>query len=121
MKLYGLRIFVDDLAAAKSFYTEALGLPLNWEMPHLHAFGVALDNAELIIELAQDEEEKSWTGRFVGASLEVDDIHKTHDWLRAAGVVFVMEPTKQEWGGVLAHFHDPAGNILTLLGTRQET
>ncbi len=29
---------------------------------------------------------------------------------------FTMPPTKQPWGGVLAHLKDPDGNVLTLLG-----
>jgi len=27
-----------------------------------------------------------------------------------------MSAQKQEWGGTLAHFEDPAGNVLTLFG-----
>jgi len=27
-----------------------------------------------------------------------------------------MSAQKQEWGGTLAHFEDPAGNVLTLVG-----
>jgi predicted enzyme related to lactoylglutathione lyase len=34
----------------------------------------------------------------------------------AKGVHFTAPPEKQEWGGTLAHFEDPAGNVLTLVG-----
>ncbi|MDD7911869.1 MULTISPECIES: VOC family protein [Pseudovibrio] len=116
MKLYGLRIFVDDLTAAKTFYIETMGLSLHWELPELGAFGAALDNAELIVETAQDAEGRSYVGRFVGASLQVDDIYDEYDRLKSLGVHFETEPEEQEWGGVLAHFKDPSGNTLTLLG-----
>jgi len=31
------------------------------------------------------------------------------------GVEFVEEPTRQFWGGWLADFRDPTGNVLTLV------
>ncbi|SDR32348.1 VOC family protein [Pseudovibrio sp. Tun.PSC04-5.I4] len=116
MKLYGLRIFVTDMAVAKEFYGDTLELPIIWERPELGAFGVKLENAELIIEVAHGEEERGYVGRFLGASLQVDDIVDTYERLCEEGVDFPTPPEKQEWGGVLAHFHDPFGNVLTLLG-----
>jgi len=40
MKLYGVRIFVDDYAAARAFYAERLGLAVVWDMAEMGAFGV---------------------------------------------------------------------------------
>ncbi len=116
MKLYGLRIFVSDIEKAREFYADTLGLPLNWDMPEPGAFGARLDNAELIIEQAHNEEDQEYIGRFLGASLQVDDIVDTCERLSEKGVAFSSPPEKQVWGGVLAHFHDPFGNVLTLLG-----
>jgi predicted enzyme related to lactoylglutathione lyase len=28
-------------------------------------------------------------------------------------------PEKQPWGGIVAHFRDPDGNVITLLGSTQ--
>ena len=39
-----------------------------------------------------------------------------YDALREKGVRFTAAPEKQPWGGTLAHFQDPEGNELTLLG-----
>ncbi len=117
MKLYGVRIFVDDLAAARAFYVEVLGLPVVWEMAEQGALGVSVGGPQLIIEATpKDGEDVALVGRFLGLSLQVDDIQVTHAALVDKGVVFTMPPTKQFWGGWLAHFTDPAGNILTLLG-----
>lgn len=117
MRLYGVRIFVDDLIAARRFYVEQLGLCVNWEMGELDAFGAALDNAELIVERsAPGDEGGGLVGRFVGVSLQVDDIQAEFEALRARGVTFEGPPVRQPWGGWLAHFRDPAGNVLTLLG-----
>jgi lactoylglutathione lyase len=44
----------------------------------------------------------------------VQDIDATYTALVAAGVEFDMPPTKQPWGGTLALFKDPDGNIFYL-------
>ncbi len=117
MKLYGIRIFVDDYQAARTFYAETLGLPVAWEMAEHGAMGVKVGDPELIVEaVAPDGEYADLVGRFVGVSLRVDDIQATHVDLAEKGVVFTAPPEKQFWGGWLAHFKDPAGNVLTLLG-----
>lgn len=36
--------------------------------------------------------------------------------LLARGVEFLAPPQRMPWGGVLAHFRDPDGNVLTLVG-----
>lgn len=117
MKLYGARIFVDDIEAARQFYTEVLGLPLAWNMPDHGVFGVKAGTPELIIEAAPDDDEaRQMVGRFAGLSLEVADIAETYQALVEKGVAFVSPPERQFWGGELAHFKDPSGNVLTLLG-----
>lgn len=117
MRLYGVRVFVDDFAAARRFYAETLGLEIDWEMAEAGAAGFKVGAATLIVEAAgRDREYGDLVGRFVGVSLEVDDIEATWRALSARGVEFEAPPEKQPWGGTLAHFRDPAGNVLTLLG-----
>ncbi len=120
-RLYGTRVYVRDHDAAVRFYTETVGLRL------IFSDGVSwaeLDtgDAHLCLErlAAGDHEGDDLVGRFVGVSLQVDDIQKTYDELTAAGVVFESPPAPQPWGGVLAHFRDPEGNVLTLLGSPSE-
>ena len=64
-----------------------------------------------------DAELGALAGRFVGVSLQVPDIEAAHNSLVARGVEFLAPPEPQQWGGVLAHFRDPDGNVLTLLGS----
>lgn len=117
MKLYGVRIFVDDFQAARTFYAGTLGLPVAWEMAEQGAFGVIVGGPQLIIEAVEPGgDDDARVGRFIGVSLQVDDIHSSHARLRDRGVVFTGPPERQDWGGWLAHFDDPAGNTLTLLG-----
>lgn len=118
MKLYAQRVFVDDLAAAKHFYGELLGLTALWEWGP--AIGYDVGGPTLIVEEESaddgDPSEPSAVGRFIGCSLQVDDIAATHARLAARGVPFLAPPEAMPWGGTLAHFRDPAGNVLTLFG-----
>ena len=117
MELYGVRVFVDDFRAARAFYVDTLGLSVAWDMSEHGAIGLEVGGPHLIVEgIDRDEDDGELVGRFVGLSLKVDDIHDTHASLSAKGVRFDGPPEKQFWGGWLAHFEDPAGNTLTLLG-----
>lgn len=117
MRLYGVRIFVDDFAAARQFYAETLGLEIAWEMAEHGVAGFKVGSAELIVEaIGSHREYADLVGRFVGVSLQVKDIEATWRDLSAKGVEFETPPEKQFWGGTLAHFKDPADNVLTLLG-----
>jgi predicted enzyme related to lactoylglutathione lyase len=115
MRLYGLRIWTTDMEAAKRFYGETLGLKLVWDMEGAAAFEVG--GPAFIVEWEdRSGEEESLAGRFVGCSLSVDDIEAAYRDLTAKGAAFPVPPEKQPWGGTLAHFKDPCGNVLTLLG-----
>jgi predicted enzyme related to lactoylglutathione lyase len=48
-------------------------------------------------------------------NLAVDDIRAAHARLVRAGVVFTRAPEAEEWGGRVATFLDPDGNLLQLL------
>jgi len=95
MRLQGLRIFVDDLAAARQFYHEILELPIDQDA---------------------EAEDRALIGRFVGCAIAVDDIAATYAALTAKRVKFTGPPERQPWGGVFAHFEAPSHNVLTLLG-----
>jgi predicted enzyme related to lactoylglutathione lyase len=117
MRLYGIRIFVDDLEVARDFYERDLGLAVKWTHGNV-AVGYDL-GADLIVEAIDpeaEENDQALVGRFVGCSIAVDDIDGTYEKLTARGVAFVGPPEQQAWGGKLAHFEDPSGNVLTLLG-----
>ena len=116
MKLYALRIFVNEWERACQFYEQTLGLPLKFKDSSMGWAEFDVGGASLALErVAEDDAEgSSLVGRFLGISLEVDDISATYEALQKKGVEFVSPPEKQTWGGTLAHFKDPEGNILTL-------
>lgn len=118
MRLYGVRIWVNDMDAARRFYGETLGLKPRWDYGAVVGFEVGEpDGPQFIVELDdRSHDEESLVGRFVGCSLSVDDIEAIYGELVAKGVQFLGPPEKQPWRGTLAHFKDPSGNTLTLLG-----
>jgi predicted enzyme related to lactoylglutathione lyase len=48
-------------------------------------------------------------------NLAVDDIRGAHSRLAGAGVVFTRPPEREDWGGQVATFQDPDGNLLQLM------
>ena len=117
-KLRALRIFVTDWDRALRFYSETLGMRVEFAGSEMGWAELDTGEARLALERidAGDEEARELVGRFVAVSLEVADIQERYKSLVAKGVEFLAPPEHQAWGGVLAHFRDPDGNVLTLLG-----
>lgn len=115
--LSAVRVFVSDLARALDFYTGPLRLQVSGTDGESWIL-FRLSNAMLLVEAvsADSSEYDALVGRFTGMSFDTEDIDGVHQRLSGLGVRFEGPPEKQHWGGVLAHFHDPDGNILTLVG-----
>ncbi len=118
MKLYAVRIFVRRWSESCNFYRECLKLPerfrddeAGWAEYDLGGSCFGLQRVD-----ESDKEGQKLVGRFVGVSLQVEDIETSYRDLLSQGVKFTAPPEKQEWGGSLAHFVDTDGNVLTLLG-----
>jgi catechol 2,3-dioxygenase-like lactoylglutathione lyase family enzyme len=113
-----VRIFVTDWPRAVRFYTETLGMPVLFRDEELGWAQLATGEAQLAIERftpetdERAEEAQHLVGRFVGASLAVEDIYGAYELLGSRGVDFVAPHEQMSWGGVLAHIRDPDGNIL---------
>ena len=118
LNLNTARIFVRDIARARKFYADKLGLALKAEGTH-HGYCVFdAGNAELVVEVVSFDapaEEQALVGRFTGLSFLVDDVHQQHRALSAKGVVFTGAPEVQFWGGMLATLRDPDGNQLQIV------
>ena len=110
-----IRVFVPDVEAVRAFYRDQLGLAEACADDQVLVFTTG--TADLIVEAADpnDPEEAPLIGCFVGVSFAVPDLHAAHRALSAKGVRFEAGPEWQDWGALLAHVPDPAGNILTLV------
>ena len=113
--LYAVRVFVSDWEKAVEFYQTTLGMKVVFKSPEMGWAQLDTGACNLAIERA-DAESEELVGRFAGVSLHVPDIQATYEVLSDRGVAFNSPPEKQSWGGTLAHFKDPDGNVLTLLG-----
>ena len=118
LNLNTARIFVRDIARARKFYADKLGLALKAEGTH-HGYCVFdAGNAELVVEAVGFDapaQEQALVGRFTGLSFLVADVHLQHRALSAKGVVFTGAPEVQFWGGTLATLRDPDGNQLQIV------
>lgn len=117
MQLTAVRLFVRDIAQARDFYAQALGLPLRSDGTQ-HGYCVfAAGPASLVVEAVAPEapaDDQALVGRFTGLSFAVTDIQARYQELTARGVPFCAAPEVQAWGGITATFKDPAGNELQL-------
>lgn len=117
-RIGAVRIFVRDIARARHFYADLLGLPDQVDGEDFSAFRLA--GTDIVIEVATGPQE-DLVGRFTGISFATSNIEAVLDDLRAARVPVTGAPEKQVWGGVLAHIADPDGNEITLVEYPQET
>jgi len=114
-KLDVITLFVEDLPASKTFYTEVFGLEVIWEddasavvkMSNLIINLLRVSNAPTLIEpipvAAPDASRALLT-------IEVDDANAVCADLEAHGVTLLNGPIDRPWGRRTAAFADPAGN-----------
>lgn len=109
----GVTIWTDDLDRLVHFYQNVLGLT-----PHsTHTGFTAFRFGELRLNLGLHSQVKG-KGRDpyrIMINLGTEDIHRAHEQFLAQGVEFIRSPEQESWGGWVATFLDPDGNILQLL------
>jgi catechol 2,3-dioxygenase-like lactoylglutathione lyase family enzyme len=116
MQLAAVRIFVDELALARDFYRDVLGLELDYDGSDFGFCKFASGGIQIILEsVAPASEDRALVGRFLGLSFAVSDIEREFVTLSARGVKFTGSPELQNWGGALATLQDPSGNQLQIV------
>ncbi len=113
MKIAYVNVFVSDLDRALRFYESKLGLRVaHSDTGHGYA---SLSAGPVHLGLAvAGAEQADWVGRHTGVGFAVADLDAEFERLSSAGVAFPMPPTRQPWGGYLALFADPDGNVFYL-------
>jgi len=110
---------VDDLAAARSFYGDTLGLEVTEENGLLQ-LGIAGGNPVLVYP-----KEDHTPATFTILNFPVEDIDAVADELIGRGITFERYDEEQHdekgifrgGGPLIAWFKDPAGNILSIIQT----
>jgi predicted enzyme related to lactoylglutathione lyase len=110
-----LNVHVRDFERALAFYRDALGFrPESIDKSFNYA---RFDVGGMPFAVAADP---SATGpvhdRLAGIGIVVPDVDAAFAELKAKGVRFTMEPSRQPWGGYMAMFADPDGNVFYLDG-----
>ncbi|MEM1291483.1 MAG: VOC family protein [Cyanobacteria bacterium P01_H01_bin.162] len=118
MQLDTVRVFVTDVVRSRPFYQELLelnlevdGSPNGYVVFISGSISIVVENSEA----SDDTTGELLVGRFTGLSFRVSNISESYNKLLESGVEFLDPPEKQSWGGVIASFRDPDGNILTLI------
>jgi extradiol dioxygenase family protein len=129
---FHLAVPVDDLAAARRFYGEVLGLRqgrssdtwVDWDLRG-HQFVTHLAPARADRRHSNAVDGHDVPVPHFGLILAVPEFHKLADRLRAAGTDFVIEPyvrfegqPGEQWTMFL---HDPAGNALEFKAFADDT
>jgi len=111
---------VNDLAAAKAFYSQTLGLEVE-EIPAGLLLKIAGGNGTLIYPKANHT-----PATYTTLNFPVDDVEQAVDELTSKGVTFEQYDNLTDERGIarglstgqgpdIAWFKDPAGNILSVL------
>src|SRR5579864_8718231 len=121
-RLWYVNVFVTDLKRAVDFYQHTLGLPLEFQEEQFGYASFAPEGIRFGIARVDPKapESSGMVGRHTGIGFGVPDLDAAHRELAAKGVRFTMAPTKQPWGGYMAMFADPDGNIFYLDQLRAE-
>ncbi len=117
MKINTIRIPCRDLQESSDFYQKSVGLTKVFGGIEDGFVGFQLENAQLLLELQEPGEFEC--GRYLGFSVEVDDIFVFHTDGEKRGVTFTNAPEKQAWGGVMTHVQDCAGNNFSVVQSPQ--
>ena len=109
----GLTLWTDNLEPMFHFYHDVLQLPLHSRHDDFIAF--ELGDIRFNIGLHDRVKGVSQDPFRVMPHLGVQDIHAVCESLKAEGVEFLRPPEQEHWGGWIATFKDPDGNILQML------
>ena len=109
----GVIIWTGDLPRLREFYCVTLGMEPYSERPYFVSFKwgglrFAIGSHDHVSGRARDPHR-------IMVNFDVDDIHTLHQELAGRGVEFIRVPEKEHWGGSVASFLDPDGNIIQVL------
>lgn len=113
MEIAYVNVNVSNLSRAVEFYRDTLGLALGFsDEDHGYA---SFSAGPVSLGLAVvGEGQSKLVSRHTGVGFNTADLEADHKRLAELGVVFTMEPTRQPWGGFMALFADPDGNVFYL-------
>lgn len=109
----GVILWTDDVERLAAFYRDVLDLTPHSVTPDFVAF--SLGDVRLSIGRHDGVRGTASDPFRVMVNLGVRDIQQVVARLKDRGVAFIREPEQERWGGWVATFSDPDGNMLQLL------
>ena len=112
-----ITLFVDDLAATRTFYREVFGLPILFEDEDSAVFRFAntminlLTSSAAVSLIDPATVASTGSGSRLQLTLDVESVDATCAELTARGVELLNGPMDREWGIRTASFRDPGGHI----------
>lgn len=114
----GVIIWTDSLERLVPFYRDRLSLEPHSVQTDFVAFRFGA--VRLSIGLHSAVSGPTREPYRIMVNLAVRDIHDSYRQLTARGVEFIRPPEREHWGGWVATFRDPDGNLLQLLQQPEE-
>jgi len=114
-----INLHVRDVEREVAFFRDVVGLEVLFSDPSFHytrfdaGIGFAVNSGG---EAAGPAE--PLPDRLSGIGFLVEDVDAKAREMKAKGARFTMEPSRQPWGGYMAMFADPEGNVFYLDGPR---
>lgn len=115
-----ITLFVDDVSAARDFYTAVFGIPVHYEdeASAVFDFGNTLINllhaGEGIDLIGPAPVGRSVAGATTQLTLTVDDVDATAALVVSRGAELLNGPQDRPWGIRTACFRDPSGHVWEL-------
>lgn len=112
-----INLHVRDVGREVAFFRDVVGLELQFSDESFHY--ARFDGGGVGFAVAGGgEDAPSGPDRLTGIGFVVEDVDAACAEMKAKGARFTMEPSKQPWGGYMAMFADPEGNVFYLDGAR---
>ncbi|SDA52135.1 VOC family protein [Mesorhizobium qingshengii] len=107
-------IATQDIAAAKRFYHDVLGLDLLMDHGWIATYGSA---GTMDIQISFAEQGGSGTP-VPDLSIEVDDVEAALEAMKTAGFAIEYGPAEEPWGVRRFYVRDPYGRLVNILSHR---
>lgn len=104
-------IATRDIAAAKRFYRDVLGLDVLMDLGWITTYGV---REKMVIQISFAAEGGSGTPT-PDLSIEVDDVDATLTRMRESGFQIEYGPADEPWGVRRFYVRDPFGKLVNIL------
>lgn len=110
----GITLWTNNLERMFRFYHDTLRFPLHSRHEDFIAFQLG-EEMRFNLGLHDRVQGAARDPYRVMVNLGVTDIHQEYRRLCQDGVEFIRPPEQEHWGGWVATFRDPDGNILQML------